>query len=393
MSARPAAIALSLRVSSFCGTATTPGGPGLVSTCTSDVNSAVNCVYPRYLSKMKCSGCLKTIKEATSLGCNFTTCKRRFCNNCVDAKSLAPDRVNNWLCPECCAQQKKGGDNSSTPIRANIDYDNITLRKRAEASPDVSDTSPRSDIQSLVQEVRLLTREISSLKSKLEEATASLGRCEERLDVMAASVASNESRIGALEGRNSEIDSLKCKVYELQTELDIQAQNNLKNEIEICGIPESPNENTTHMVLLFAQKIGVDLTEQGIDWSTRVGPRTLSAVNAEGNARKHPRPIVVRLLRRNKRDEILKGSKTRRNVTSTDLNLPGPTQKIFTNERLTTKNRMLFRECRTQAKQLEYDYCWCQSGIIYMRKKQGKPATAIRSTADLERLVTKYQKG
>ncbi|XP_045763694.1 uncharacterized protein LOC123866284, partial [Maniola jurtina] len=171
--------------------------------------------------------------------------------------------------------------------------------------------------------------------------------------------------------------------------INTQAQNHLKNEIEICGIPECPNENATHLALLLAKKIGVEVSDQDIDWTSRAGPRVLSAVNATGNARKYPRPIVVRLLRRSKRDEFLKASKSRRNITSTDLNLPGPAQKVFINERLTQRNRLLFRECRIQTKQLGYEFCWCNNGTIYVRAREGKSASAIRNHEDLERLTNK----
>ncbi|XP_069361817.1 uncharacterized protein [Maniola hyperantus] len=338
---------------------------------------------------MKCAGCLKSAKEATSICCNSSACNRRFCNTCIDVNSLAPDRINKWMCPECSVQERKGQDHSSTPVRSSSDNQNITHRKKTGSTSDAVGVSTNSDVQCLLTEVRLLTQEISSLKNRLEEATISLNRCHERLDVFGASIASNESRINTLESRNSEIDTLKCKVSELQNEINIQAQNNIKNEIEICGIPECNNENTTHIALVLSNKIGVELKEQDIDWSARVGPRILSAVDSTGNARKHPRPIVVRLLRRIKRDEMLKGSKTRRNITSTDLNLSGPAQKVFVNERLTARNRHLFRQCRTQTKQMGYDFCWCSNGSIYVRQREGKAAIVIRSNEDLDRLINK----
>ncbi|XP_034828788.2 uncharacterized protein [Maniola hyperantus] len=310
-----------------------------------------------------------------------------------------------WTCHSCRSKQPKT-DNSNTPIRATsnaqtaastdseiiITDSNVTRRKRLDPTAyntNVSDNSS-SDVQSLLAEVKLLTKEISSLKNMLEDATTSLNRCHERLDAMGAAISSNESRISALERRNAEIDSLKGKVIELQTEVDMQAQDCLKNEVEICGASECPGENTTHIMMLLAKKIGVDLSEQEIDWSTRVGPRILTATSATGNARKQPRPIVVRLLRRAKRDEIIKAIKVRRNVTSTDLNLSGPAEKIFVNERLTSKNRLLFRESRMQAKQMGFAFCWCKGGTIYVRQREGKPAVAIRNNEDLNRLVSKY---
>ncbi|CAB3243313.1 unnamed protein product [Arctia plantaginis] len=95
---------------------------------------------------------------------------------------------------------------------------------------------------------------------------------------------------------------------------------------------------------LLAAKIGVELSDNEIDWIERVGPkRPPPEINQSKPEQKLPRPVVVRLQRRNKRDLTLKAAKTRRNLTTTDLELNGPDLKVFFNERLTKENRNLFR--------------------------------------------------
>ncbi|CAB3245040.1 unnamed protein product [Arctia plantaginis] len=114
--------------------------------------------------------------------------------------------------------------------------------------------------------------------------------------------------------------------------------------MKLAGIPECNNENLQHIALLAAKKIGVDLSDCYIDWVTRVGPRVQRGTTITENDTTFPRPIVMRLLRRNKRDQLIKASKSRRNVTSSDLDVPGKSYKVFYNERLTKENRMLFRK-------------------------------------------------
>ncbi|XP_046976966.1 uncharacterized protein LOC124543017 [Vanessa cardui] len=322
---------------------------------------------------MKCAGCFISVNEATSIGCIVPICERRFCNDCISINSLTSDRMNQWLCPECSALENNREE--STLLRSNIDSQNITLLNRPETLDSVT-SSETFDLQNLLTEVRLLTQEIN--------------RCHERIDVLEASVISIESQES--ERENHEIEFLKCTIGELQAKMNAQTVNHLKNEIELCGIPELPSENATHIALHLAKEIGVELSDQDIDWTSRAGPRILPSDKSTGNARKHPRPIVVRLLQRSKRDEIIKASKTRRNITSTDLGLPGPAQKVFINERLTQGNRLFFRECRTQSKRMGYNFCWCNNGVIYVREREGKSAIVVRNYEDLERLINKKKK-
>lgn len=276
------------------------------------------------------------------------------------------------------ASTKKGGDNNLTPVRGN-DTQNITLRKKQEPSMAPSST----EVSELTAEVRLLTQEISSLKFKLEDATNSLTRCHDRLDELATAVTTNDSRIQVLEVRDKEVADLQTTVELLKRELNSQAQGQLRNEIEIAGIHENKNENLHHIVLLTMQKIGVEVGDSDIDWVTRAGPRFHSAPENEVRA---PRPLVVRFMRRSKRDLILRASKSRKNIMSNDLDIQGPPRRVYLNERLTRENRMLFRETRNRAKMHGYAFCWCNQGAVYVRQREGHAALHVPSLRNLDNI-------
>ncbi|KOB72688.1 Uncharacterized protein OBRU01_12179 [Operophtera brumata] len=201
-------------------------------------------------------------------------------------------------------------------------------------------------------------------------------------------LAATDERLKYLEKRDAVVDSLQVTVFQLQNELKAQAQANLRNEVEMVGIPENLSENLHHIVLVAAKKIGLDLEDADIDWVSRVGPRRppVSAKLPEDGARM-PRPIVVRLLRRAKRDQFLKSAKSRNNFSSTDLGIIGESRKVFFNERLTKENRVLFRDTRSRAKLHGYAFCWCSQGVIYVRQREGKAASPIRSKNDMDRLL------
>ncbi|XP_075990272.1 uncharacterized protein LOC142985922 [Anticarsia gemmatalis] len=258
--------------------------------------------------------------------------------------------------------------------------ENVTTRKKVEPSS--------SEIAQLTDQLRLMTTEFASVKLKLEDVTQSLSYTNERMDEMMVKLVAAEERLKYLEKRDGEVDTLQATVAQLQNELNTQAQANLKNEIEIVGIPESAAENLHHVVLVAAKKIGVEINDSDIDWVTRSGPRRPPVNTAlPEDERKLPRPVVVRLLRRSKRDQFLKAAKSRKNISSADLEVSGTPRKIFFNERLTKANRLLFRDSRLRAKHHGYSFCWCQQGTIYIRQREGKGAIPIHSLKDLDRIL------
>ncbi|CAH2102176.1 unnamed protein product [Euphydryas editha] len=180
------------------------------------------------------------------------------------------------------------------------------------------------ELQELTSEIRLLREEFTSLKSRLEDVTLSLERCHVRLGELGVSVTKT-------------------------------------------------------------RKVGVELEDRDIDSISRVGPRIFSTSSSQVKA-KLLRPVVVRLLRRLTRDQILKAAKSRRNITSTDLEIPGNPLKVYFNERLTRENRISFREARIKAKEKGYAYCWTSQGSLFVRQSEGKAAIPIRSREDLNRI-------
>lgn len=124
----------------------------------------------------------------------------------------------------------------------------------------------------------------------------------------------------------------------MQEVIDSHAEQGVRNEIEMIGLSETQNENLHHAVLTLVNKIGVSLNNDDIDEIYRAGAR-------RADTEDKPRPIVIRLVRHAKRKELIKATKQRKSL-STEAVVPGPVKPVFINERLTQKNRLLFRESR-----------------------------------------------
>lgn len=331
---------------------------------------------------MNCFGCLTDIRpEDDVIGCMAKACRKTFHTECANAQRLTSDETAEWICPNCRASAKRGGDNSHTPVRSSP---NVTVRKKPNSAvstpnPPIDPPSPtpsENGLQLLTEEIRLMRQEMSEMQCLLSK----------RLDDISERFSEYDVRLKELETKEDENRVLRSTVSRLQEQLNTQLQGSLRNELEVLGLSEEPNENPYHLVLTTAQVMGVELTVADLDYVTRVGPKHRKD---EANPRQQQRPLVIAFTRKMKRDEFLKQAKTRRSLTSKDVVGNGPTDRIYINERLTSENRRLFRSVRIMAKEHDFKFCWVRNSTIYVRKREGRdgsPAHAIKSEEDRLRL-------
>ncbi|KAJ8706320.1 hypothetical protein PYW08_010946 [Mythimna loreyi] len=215
---------------------------------------------------------------------------------------------------------------------------------------------------------------MGDLKSHIKQLSDHLSQCYGRLDEY-------DARIKTLEKREEEIITLNSTIVNLCEQLNAQAQSSIRNELEISGVNEFKNENPHHIIQVMAHKFGVTVEDHDIDFATRVGSRRqASKVTAEIPTR----PLVIRFVRRCKRDEFLKAAKARKTMSSSDMEIDGPSRNVYFNERLTQENRQLFRAAKLASKQQGYRFCWHKNGAILIRKQEGNPPIHVRNFEDLE---------
>ncbi|KAL4720948.1 hypothetical protein ACJJTC_009430 [Scirpophaga incertulas] len=139
---------------------------------------------------------------------------------------------------------------------------------------------------------------------------------------------------------------LQNTIDSLQEQLKQRAQVSLRNEVEIQGLSETPNENSVHVVVTLAQRIGLPLDVCDLEYASRVG----------------------------------KPQKRNKKLESTGISSPRPL-------RLTSENRRLFRIARDRCKSAEYKYCWIKNGSVYIRKTDGTIAYQIKNVNEQHRRV------
>ena len=165
------------------------------------------------------------------------------------------------------------------------------------------------------------------------------------------------------------MDSLKAEIKELKTDLKkkddkIKAMEIKINEseqysrnknIEIHNVEEDDNENLEKVVINVAKELGVSLENSEIEIVHRVNSRN----------KKHPRPILVQMLSRKKRNEIIEKKKTK-TVKAKDIGKKG-SNIIYVNENISP----FFKSKLWEAKQKyegSYKYVWFSKNKILKRK-------------------------
>jgi hypothetical protein len=296
--------------------------------------------------------------------------------------TMTKEHKSTWICVECKSRQPKGGNNTNTPVRpmaecvsVSVDSDNVTIRKSHHTrtittSPELSESPVAvtaapdrcEELAEFVAEMREFRREMAALRDSLTV----------RLDDF-------ERRLGTLERRrdNSATErtaELERTVADLRKELDDRDREALLADLEIGQLPEEKGVSVVQSVTVLAARLGVPLEQQDVVFAERVG-----APPAEAGGR--PRRVVVRLTRRQLRDELLAAARVRR-----DLVGPGG-GRVYLNERLTRTNRQLFGMARDECKRLRWRYVWTKHGCVYVHQAEGSPVYRLRSRNDVESVL------
>lgn len=178
----------------------------------------------------------------------------------------------------------------------------------------------------VLNEIKLLRQDMTNIHDQLRALTASVTHCQDQISNFTEFFESTSARLKLLEEKQTEITDLKWQISQIQEQLNVQSQAAIQNEVEIIGILEVAHENLTHSVLVLAHEVGVTLKEDDLDWVKRVGPKNKKNTGGldrhqQGNLDqdRFSRPVVIRLVRKMKRDEFLKAARVRRNITAKDI--------------------------------------------------------------------------
>ncbi|KAJ0171545.1 hypothetical protein K1T71_013095 [Dendrolimus kikuchii] len=246
--------------------------------------------------------------------------------------------------------------------------------------PEEDENEMRAMRREIAEYMGELRREMVELRTSISGFGLRLDSIERRLDVL------EQNKVMTNTKGTAELEST---IAQLKMELNERDQEALSSDLDIGCLPEEKGENVYQIVTVLAAKLGVKIEGRDIVFAERVGGVGMSNAVSGSEITERSRRVVVRLARRNLRDEILQAARVRRNLTASDIGLVSPSalsRRIYINERLTRLNRYLFYKVREECRKRNWRYSWTKRGRIFARQSDGKQAFLIRSENDLARV-------
>ncbi|CAG9109465.1 unnamed protein product [Plutella xylostella] len=256
--------------------------------------------------------------------------------------------------------------NEITSVRGDLDsLSAITSGLKDEITILRSDHTKLENNISLVQrKCSDITQEISELKSSVEFTSDQQIHLEKRLSVLETKFKSN--------------CMIEDKTKSLEIRMDSMDQQSRQCNIEISNLPEKRGENLVEILQNIGTAIKFSIPQKDIIAIHRV-PHMRSDNNT-------PKNVVVKFTSQTLRSNVLSAYRLAKGLTTDQVGISGAPNRIYLNEHLIISKKLLFRECRSAAKQHNYKHTWVRNGTILMRETDTSPVLKIYSSTDLKKL-------
>lgn len=329
----------------------------------------------------KCNACLKELANIPSMDCSrCMTSYHHFCINISlpDFNDLSDEFRSKWICVLCHSRERKGGDNSNTPVRNNSStilaspqLEFVTQRTRTRTGNSCSCISA-SNIRDIIRE-ELQTLFANKIQPEMTEFRNSLSSIEMSMAHFNAELEKVKSeqveQSGIIKGLRSEIDSLRTTNQTLSSRLAQIDRHARSSNVEINCVPENKAENLINTVLQLGKVIKCPIKEEQIHYCSRIAKMN--------NSSPRPRSILVKFNSPRLRDEFLaatvrfnRGNRDDKLNTS-HLGIGGNKKTaIYVAEHLTQEIKSLHAATRSRARELGYKYVWVRDSRIYLRKNE-----------------------
>lgn len=216
----------------------------------------------------------------------------------------------------------------------------------------------------------------NTFKSEIRDLVKTVEYLSLKIDDYELKFKNMEKKITELEKINENNMSQKKDFFELQAKVEASEQYARVNNIEIIGIPEKNQENLMDVLKKIYTELKVEMPKH-IEYASRVTPRE----KIEGR----PRNVVVKLERRQHKDDIIAAIRKRKGLTAEDINMHGG-HNIFINEHLSPKNKLLYKKVREFSKEQKYKFCWIKNCKIFLRLNENSNPVCINSFYELEKI-------
>lgn len=338
---------------------------------------------------MKCDGCFSPIKEEDFATCTQSDCSKTYCHLCIDIETRKS--CPSWKCPECQSKLKKGGDNSSTPLRTT--HQNVTVRKpipaQAQCLVSVQEmrTMIKEEIKSTIKESfsnfrTEINDQLRDFRDQIKDFKQSIEYFNDQFEKFNAEKGTYIQNVKAVTKEN---EVLRSELNALIMRFNIMDQLSRSANIELQCVPERKAENLLCMVKQLSTIVESPVTDNDITYCSRIAKMNSSS--------DRPRSILVKFGHPRTRDTFMaacyKYNKTHANdkLNSSHVGIKTVTKsRIFVAENLSPENKLLHAAARDKAKQLDYKFVWVRGGRIFLRKTENSNYILVKNYDTLHNL-------
>lgn len=251
-----------------------------------------------------------------------------------------------------------------------------------------SDRSLREVLDDILSKMEVLQSQVSAIhviQSDLKQVTKDIADLKltfnSRMDEFSERVTAIENRVSVLETSKTDLDEIKNITNRI-------IEDNYKNEqwvrrsnIQINGIPQKAGENLLQIIQTLSDRCSFPINlNTDIDFVTRIAVKNNTEV-------KKPKPIIVKMQSRYKKDDFLSALRKLKDLKAHDLGFAGASNRIYINDHLSTRNKFLLQQARIKSKEKNYTYCWVRNCTVMVRRSDKSPVLHITSEDDLKKIL------
>lgn len=168
-------------------------------------------------------------------------------------------------------------------------------------------------------------------------------------------------------------EKLRKRMYNIEFEVEAQAQYSRRNNVVIRGVPLEKEEKPVDLAKKIGSVCGLNLNNSDVDACHRLPSKDKSAP-----------PFIMKFVSRLKKDEFLKSWKSKKPKQSAfggDEN-----KKVFAEEHLTAFTADLLKETRKLYNH-GYKYIWTKDCSIFIRRNEKSPVAKVNNFSQLDSIL------
>lgn len=228
--------------------------------------------------------------------------------------------------------------------------------------------------------LKMLTEEITNVRLEMNELRTSVQFMSDKIDSSNELMHEIKVEMSTLRKENEELKlknlNLTSDVRDLKERVRSLEQYTRKNNVEISGVPETPNEDTLSLLKDIGKTIGVE-----VDVSHFNAAHRIPSFN-----RRRPPPIIVQFHQRIIKDIWIKKYKEKRNLSAKQVNPIYPDQRIYISDHLSPENKQFLAKLKAKCSEVGFKFAWTRDGKFFARKNEGDKCQKIDTVEDIERL-------